>query len=112
MDLILYGVSLTPFVLGIVMLLQSLGLSEYLAEWLRAILMALLAILVLNQSWLATQFPWFEEGARQTLIVIGVLLTAKGVWPDARAMWLKAATRSGEPGAMGLPISAHNMRRF
>ena len=92
---ILYGVDLVPFVLGIVMLAQSLGISEYWAEYLRAALLGALALLVMNQEALAQLAPWFETGVKQALTVIGIFLMAKGLWPDARAMWNRAVGSAG-----------------
>jgi hypothetical protein len=107
---LMYGVNLVPFVLGIVMLAQSLGLSEYWAEYLRAGLLGLLALLVMNQEFLAVQFPWFETGVKQALTVAGVVLMAKGVWPDARSMWNRAVV-SKQAGELMTQVT-HNMRRF
>jgi hypothetical protein len=86
-DLVLYGVSLTPIILGVVMLTQQLGLPDFYADWLRAILITLAAAFVLNQQALALQFPWLPTIVSQVVILVGVLLVSKGVWPDLRSGW-------------------------
>lgn len=86
-DLVLYGTPLLPFVFAFVMLLQQLGLSDFYADYVRAGLLAGFTLLVINQTTLAELVPWFPAVATQALLVIGVFLSAKGLWPDMRSLW-------------------------
>lgn len=85
----LFGLSLLPFVLGIVKLAQSFGLADFAADWLRAVLLGLAALIALNESAITAAWPAFGTYGPQVLTVLGVILTAKGFLPEVRAVVMK-----------------------
>jgi hypothetical protein len=82
---------MTPIVLGLIMLAQQLGLSDYWADWARAIGFAALTLVGAYQTDIAAALPWFPEVFTNVMLAMGVLLALKGAWPDMRNIWNKAA---------------------
>jgi hydrogenase/urease accessory protein HupE len=93
-DVTLFGVAMTPIVLGLIMLAQQLGLSDYWADWARAIGFAALTLVGAYQTDIAAALPWFPDVFVNVMLALGVLLALKGAWPDMRSMWNRAVAGS------------------
>jgi hypothetical protein len=95
-NLMLWGTALAPVILGLVMLLQQLGLKDYWADWLRSALFGLATLAVLYQADIALIVPWVPDVANKVAIALGVFLTMRGVWPDMRSGWNKAVHKDSD----------------
>lgn len=89
-DVTLWGVAMTPIILGLIMLFQQLGLSDFWADWLRAVLFAVVTLVGAYQTDIAMAVPWLPEAFFNGMVALGVLLVLKAAWPDARSMWNRA----------------------
>lgn len=87
-DFTFFGVSLLPFLVGIIALLRNeTQLSDYILDWLGAVLFGLAAVASIQevQAYIAG-WQQAELVVRIVLTFVGVILTTKGYWPTARAM--------------------------
>ena len=87
-DFTFFGVSLLPFLVGIIALLRNeTQLSDYILDWVLALMLGLAAVISIKevQAYIAV-WQSAELVVRIILTFVGVILTTKGYLPTARAM--------------------------
>jgi hypothetical protein len=85
MEFTLFGISLTVIVMSLVKAAQSeLGLSDKVANYIRAILMGGAYLLYNFAPNLAEMYPWFEQAVTLGGGFVAVVLGVLGYWSDAQ----------------------------
>jgi hypothetical protein len=86
-DLVLYGIPLTGFVLAIVKVLQEkAGVDDEAAGWVRAGLLGGGFLLVVNADAIQAMWPLFKTVVVQGAGFLTVVLGSLGYWPEIQAI--------------------------
>lgn len=94
-DLVFFGVNLLPFIVGIIALLRAeTNLSDYVVDWVSALLFGVGATLALEPMQQLLQGVPVEVTSelifRLVTTFVGVVLTIKGYFPTTRSIINKA----------------------